>query len=214
MTIVVKIGGCNGSGKTTLMREVMRQSGPLQPIPKVLPTKKVDGYTTDPASGIRRLFLGSYENVCGGMDTISDKLLVRKLVHEALDSNADHIFFEGLITGKTYGYLGELSEDPSQMGKWIYAFMDTPWEVCVERVLARRAAAGNSNPFDAERTMRPTFKSIHSTAKRVAERGHPVYWINHALQPSTAALKLLVAVKEYATSKHLPKTRAPWEQKN
>jgi hypothetical protein len=106
------------------------------------------------------MVLGSYASTCGGMDSISDKEERLAFVKYACKPGRI-VVFEGLITGKTYGKLGELSEAhyKRKAGRWLYAFMDTPFDVCAARVLQRRAAAGNANPFDPERTMRSTFTS-------------------------------------------------------
>lgn len=184
---VIKIGGCNGSGKTTLMRAVLSHIG----VKPEAGAGKVNFYR-QPYDAATAYVLGDYapHRACGGMDTISDKNTRYGLV-KTYAKNGNLVLFEGLITGKTYGALGALSEEPEQMGRWLYVFMDTPFDVCVERVLARRAAAGNTSPFDPERTMWPTYRSVHSTAARAADRGHPVYCIDHTDKPHTAAKKLL-----------------------
>lgn len=191
--LVVKIGGCNGSGKTSLARALI---GELNLQPQAHPTKpkRIECYTGK--IGSHSVFLlGSYANTCGGMDTVSCK-------HERLDLVKKHavpnrqsiVIFEGLITGKTYGKMGELSDEDGHHGRWVYAFMDTPFEECVRRVLKRRAEAGNDAPFDPERTMRSTFKSCLSVRLKAIERGHHVYDIGHKDSPGVAARKLIKAI--------------------
>lgn len=198
--MIVKIGGCNGSGKTSLMRGLM-DIWNFVPVP-VDPAKiggKVARYEAlikEPEL-MAHLFtkvvvLGDYRNVCGGMDTISDKEVRYAMVESWVKDKKALVLFEGLITGKTYGALGSLSE--ASAVPWLYTYMDTPFDVCVERVLARRKAAGNTAPFDPERTMRPTFKSCQSTAARAKQLGHPVFMVNHKLNPTKAAKELLKAV--------------------
>lgn len=198
--MIVKIGGCNGSGKTTLMRGLM-DIWAFTPVPvdPAKPGGKVAHYEAvikepEPMAHLfnRVVVLGDYRNVCGGMDTISDKEVRYAMVESWVKDKKALVFFEGLITGKTYGALGALSEKSAV--PWLYAFMDTPFDVCVERVLARRKAAGNTAPFDPERTMRPTFKSCHSTAARAKALGHFVYMVNHKDNATKAAKGLLKAV--------------------
>lgn len=192
MSFVVKIGGCNGSGKTSLARAIIELSDakPFKP----RNWRKVQAYM-GLWEGIPITVLGSYENVCGGMDTISDKDVRFKLVKD-YSALTGIVFFEGLITGKTFGALGALSNE--QRGRWLYAFMDTPFEVCVERVLARRAAKGNLAEFDPERTMRPTFKSCTATMHRAATEGHSVYDVMYRMEPRVAAMDLLRKATSYA----------------
>lgn len=195
MSIVVKLGGCNGSGKTSLVSDIIFRavSEPVTPRGARRPEAYRGMY-----EGIPVYILGSYENVCGGMDTISDKEDRLKLIKKYVLKDGI-VFFEGLITGKTYGAIGEISD--KQKGRWIYAFMDTPFETCVERVLQRRKARGNMAPFDPERTMRPTFKACASVARRAQEMGHEVVLVNHKLAPAKASTHLLaLAVKRYQSA--------------
>lgn len=194
MHVVIKVGGCNGSGKTTLARAMLKLYPEMVPIRQ---GAKIRGYVGGAVGKPNLYVLGSYENVCGGMDTISDKEERLSLVRRYAEMRGDQIvFFEGLITGKTYGAFGVMSEEPKHMGKWLYAFMDTPFDVCVERVLQRRAAKGNTAPFDPERTMRPTFKGVAAVARRAAEAGHKVVMVNHKSKPETAARALLARAME------------------
>lgn len=200
---VVKLGGCNGSGKTSVARALMKHvscDGMTQGT--FSGAAKSPNFYRVRYSGAEIYVLGSYESVCGGMDTISDKEQRLALLRAMCKPNRV-IFYEGLITGKTYGAMGDLSEGHVKKGKgrWLYAFMDTPFEVCVERVLQRRAAAGNDGPFDPQRTMQPTYDSCDRLARKlrgeIALRDgsflhpHPVHMVDHRQKPITAARKLL-----------------------
>ena len=212
MFTVIKLGGCNGSGKTSVAKALIKltKGAPIE-------TKLLSGKRTDVHVGLYNgtpvHVLGRYENACGGMDTISDKYdrfeLVRKAVlGDNRYTNGLIVFFEGLITGKTYGALGELSEQhyKRKAGRWLYAFMDTPFDVCVERVGQRRAAAGKGmEGFDPERTMRPTFNScLHLAEKLMGERVgrtpipsyHHVMMLDHSKKPATLAKQLLARAME------------------
>lgn len=209
MFTVVKLGGCNGSGKTSVARALLKTLN--------------DGHGADPGTwrgakkspnvytgfykGHEVYVLGSYETACGGMDTISDKLERLAMVQWACKviARGGIVFFEGLITGKTYGALGQLSEQhiARKTGRWLYTFMDTPFDVCVDRVLVRRAMAGNDAPFDPERTMRPTYDSCQSLLRKLrgeqqAKIGpqphpHPTLLLNHKHKPAKLALTVLDA---------------------
>jgi hypothetical protein len=82
--------------------------------------------------------------------------------------------------------------------------MDTPFEVCVERVLSRRAAAGNGNPFDPERTMRPTFNSCVRLEEKLRKGvlpgdlgwKHPVLSLPHKKKPDKLAQLVLNTAME------------------
>lgn len=203
MFVVVKMGGCNGSGKTSVARALLEHIGPT----KIGSTRKAGG-GREMLSYIGRyedtevVVLGSYENVCGGMDTISDKNDRLALIKNACKPGRI-IFFEGLITGKTYGQIGALSETHVRTGKgrWLYAFPDTPFETCVERVMARRAAAGNTAEFDPERTLRPTYDSCTSLLRKIRQEQvakigpqpypHPTLHLPHKKKPVVLARHVL-----------------------
>lgn len=178
--LVVKIGGTNGSGKTTLVRNLIHKFN-LRPILRGLLDKKAfiyRGVCKEPT--LRDLYdnivvLGNYDNICGGMDTINSKEKVRELVHSVVDTEVHKrtiVIFEGLITGKTYGYLGALSETPPHYGQWMYMLMGTPYETCVNNILSRRNAKGNTTPFYPEKTVLPTYKACLATYNRAINAGH------------------------------------------
>lgn len=216
MFVVTKLGGCNGSGKTSVARALMK----LVKAEPGFVTSRADHYYEGraPKTGVPVIILGSYEKVCGGMDTISDKddRLALVKAHAKLGRI---VFFEGLITGKTYGALGALSEEHvaakgKAHGAWLYAFMDTPFEECVRRTEQRRAAAAAEKgkqpaPLDPERTLRPTFDSCeHLWEKLVGTRKakigpqpypHPTLRLDHTQTPDKLAKVLLArAEKLYA----------------
>lgn len=203
--LVIKLGGTNGSGKTTVARGLLKKLE-MEPLENK-PNGKILAYASryyNELKGHRMVVLGSYASVCGGCDTISDKEERLALLRSyALPASKNIVFYEGLITGKTYGAMGAMSEEPGQMGRWLYAYMDTPYEVCVARVLERRntrhvAKHGTSNmvdEFDHERTMRPTYKSVQSTAAKALGVGHETHWVNHKHTPAKAAEELLAKVR-------------------
>lgn len=204
--LVIKLGGTNGSGKTSVARALLEKY-------KMTPIEHKKGrpyvYGGDGPKDHRVIVLGPYVTACGGCDAISDKHDRLALLREYADPTSDRIvFYEGLITGKTYGAMGAMSEEVGQKGRWLYAFMDTPFEVCVERVRNRRyegAIAKNASPeeallhanaLDAERTMRPTFKSIISTEQRAREAGHQTLWLPHDKTPAQIVAKLMKQVEK------------------
>lgn len=202
MKAVIKLGGCNGSGKTTAAKAIMEITS-AQPL-KWEGTRKDPNHYVGDYEGREVLILGSYETACGGMDTISDKHERLAFIKWAVRTAAKGgiIFFEGLMTGKTYGAIGEYSEHTweKDQARWLYAFMDTPFEECVKRVLARRKAAGNDAPFDPERTMRSTFDScLHLREKLEGTRAgrtpiptyHATINLKHKAKPETLAKTLL-----------------------
>lgn len=191
MFVVIKLGGCNGSGKTIVARAVLE----LANCKPVSGRKKHEFMYLGEYRGVRVKVLGSYETTCGGMDTISDKNDRLKLLKR--ECNNAIVFYEGLITGKTYGAMGQLCEQHKShdTGRWIWAFMALPFEDCVARVLQRRAAKGNDAPFDPERTMRSTYNSCTTLAQKLVDGRlpHPyaVHHLNGKKKPALLATSIL-----------------------
>lgn len=190
--VVVKLGGCNGSGKSTLAFALL--NFPHEPFyDDLVPKGKIAGYIVHhPKARIR--VLGRYESACGGIDSVGNVDIWAPLAKKySTDTTVDIVFLEGLMSGKVYGQLGAWSEQPGQKGRWLYAFMDTPFEVCVERVLKRRQAKGNDAPFDPDRTMRSTFRGVQGAARLARAAGHQVLQLN-GLKPASTTLSTLLGV--------------------
>ncbi len=152
--LIINVRGTSGSGKTHLTREFMRS---FKHVGRVDGAKgKVLGYTLRPnaqghAAGESWHVIGSYENVCGGCDTIKTQQEIIDRVSTALDYG-HNVWLEGLILSTIYGLVGAYSEDFKE--RWVFTYLDTPVDVCVERVIERRRIAGNIKPFDKENTVK------------------------------------------------------------
>lgn len=206
--MIVKIGGCNGSGKTSMVRALFEKFH-FSPVHVKGNSGKVREYVCIAPQGPiakhfnRLVILGDYRNVCGGMDTISDKEVRLGMVRKY--ATKEHartlVIYEGLITGKTFGAMGALSDATNKMIPWLYVFMGATFEQCVERVLARRKAAGNDAPFDPERTMRSTYKSCDTLLTKVSRWGYPVWVAPHGESPEALAGMLMKAALAVAANK-------------
>jgi thymidylate kinase len=212
---VIKIGGTNGSGKTTLARAFMALwnfekvtadcvltrslSGPVTDQLLITSKKKVLEYRAriksnqqGSAKFNKAVILGNYEIVCGGMDAVSGKDLRLALI-EQYCGKADKktlVVYDGVLTGVTYGAAGKLSELSAV--PWIYAFMDTPYSVCVQRVEARRQAKGNVTVFDGMKSLHPKIRACESVARRAEAAGHRVVWVDHKKSADEQARALLL----------------------
>lgn len=184
MSKIIKINGCSGAGKTTAVREFMKVSNPVAVHGSNL---KPEAYVCDGNTYV----LGSYENTCGGMDTVGSA----QQVIDLLDRYAPmgNILFEGLLQSTYYGAMGTHSRKYGD--DYIYAFLDTPIELCLERVIARRAASGRNNKFNPQLT-RDKHATI-ATLKKKLENGvqmgfrHRVAILKHD-QPMAAQIAELL----------------------
>lgn len=189
---VINIRGCNGSGKTTIVRRFLDR---LPAVPLGGRPDRPLGYAvTANAWGISApvYVVGSYENACGGTDGIKTQDEIVDRVRRA--HACGHVLVEGLLMSKSSDG-GTCAPALRELGG-IFAFLDTPWEVCLERVLGRRAAAGNDKPFDPDKTMRTAFDQCHRSAELLTQAGgydvrplpwqdpitHVVRWLREAEQ--------------------------------
>jgi hypothetical protein len=158
---IIKIHGCSGAGKTTAVRALIEGAATIDRIP-VKGSGKTAAYVLDILELEQPLvILGSYDNNCGGVDTIDSATQVMEMIDHYAPHG--HVIHEGLLQSTYYGAMGEHSK---KYGKdYVYAFLDTPINVCLDRVVARRA----SN--DTKRTFNPALTvAKHHTIQRLEKK--------------------------------------------
>jgi hypothetical protein len=137
----VKLHGTCGSGKTTIARQFMEDANEVTAVRN---GKKVEAYRLDMGWARPLWILGSYESVCGGLDTCDSDTCV-DLVRR-YGSTGDHLFYESMIASGFYGRMGKVSEEWGD--DHLFAFMTTPIDVCIERTNQRRRARGVTKELD------------------------------------------------------------------
>jgi len=147
MNLIIKLHGTSGSGKTTVARTLMSDSQ-VTPILNQA-NRKPEAYHCFHILLAQPLYvLGPYTATCGGLDSLNDVDEHMRLL--ATYAQLGHVFYEGLLGSEYYGRIGKLSE---QWGdRHIFAFMDTPIDICIDRIKARRLAAGNDKPLNEANT--------------------------------------------------------------
>ncbi len=147
--IVLNLRGSNGSGKSTLVRQLMDYIGVKAQL--VEPSGKVWGYELN--QNIR--ILGRYETQCGGVDAIKEVRVpgqsgfvnTRKGIQ--LLAGMGHVVFEGVLWSTVFAASDRVAKALPQH-HFIFAMIDTPDEICINRVKARREQKGNDKPFNPE----------------------------------------------------------------
>jgi hypothetical protein len=190
---IVNIRGCNGSGKTTVVRRFLERlpNEPLGGRPG-----RPAGYRVDASPWGLTLpvyVVGSYENACGGTDGIKTQEEIVDRVRRA-HAAGGHVLVEGLLMSKSSD--GGVTAPALRELGGIFAFLDTPWQVCLDRVLARRAAAGNDKPFDPDKTMRTAYEQCHRSAELLTlAGGYDVRWLNWE-DPITGVVNCLLEAEK------------------
>lgn len=179
MNKIIKIHGCSGAGKTTVVRQLIERAEwkwytPFTYIHRGNPFRNKYLEMDLPEVDRPVFVLGSYENTCGGVDTIHNVDHVAELIDQLIPEG--HVIFEGLLTSTYYGNLGKHSE--RYKGRYGYAFLDTPIEVCLERVRVRRLMANNAKPMNEQPT-RDKHRVIGRLQEKVTAMGHDVILLPH-----------------------------------
>lgn len=175
--MIVKLHGTSGSGKTSVARGLMDLAGPTA----VLEIRNSNGSWPEmyqfslPGVTAPIFVLGPYVSTCGGLDCMPDVLDHMRLINMA--APLGNVFYESLLGSEYYGRIGRFTE---QFGdNHVFAFLDTPIEVCIERIKTRRAAAGNKKPLNEANTRgrvvkieRLKHRLIHEFHRRVVNIDH------------------------------------------
>lgn len=164
--MIVKLHGTSGSGKSSIARGLMAKAKKLYFYGE---EKRPQAYELHMGWKAPLYILGPYTNTCGGMDAISDFMEQESLLKYYADEG--HVFYEGLLISTYYGAMGKLTE------KWgnehVFAFLNTPMELCIERIKARRLERGNTKPLNEENT-RNRQKPIDSLQRKLVQMGRRV----------------------------------------
>lgn len=143
--LVISLRGTHGSGKSTVVRQLLER---YDWVPEGVDGKdRPENYRLETLYGPLYV-VGSYVNTCGGCDAIQPYSLIWPRI-EAFEKKG-HVLFEGALVSSSYGNIGRESERYGD--RMVFAFLDTPLEVCLERIRQRRAAKGNFKPLDPKNT--------------------------------------------------------------
>lgn len=184
---ILRIAGTFGSGKTTAMRGFFEY-----PTETLMSNGKIAGYQVDASSvGITKpLFVvGKYDNTCGGTDAIKTQADIAERILKAHPFG--HVLYEGALVSAS-GLGGAVTQAVHPTGCDVYAFLDTPQDLCITRVIGRRAAAGNDKEFDPKNLIQK-FDSVVACYKNLRAAGYDVRLIDHK-DPHPALLNI---IREY-----------------
>jgi adenylate kinase family enzyme len=213
--MIVNLRGTSGSGKTTVVRGLMEKYPAIEPL-MVADDKgkeKIHGYecrmANFPGNPPNLYVVGSYKNVCGGCDGIKtqDEICdrVRKYAGMMIVEGSNgldetyrqcHVVFEGLLISHLYSRYLNLDREmvKTHAQHTIWAFLDTPEQVCVDRVSARReqrymakclAADQKGKPRPAhpgplnEKNTRQKWHDMRRVFQKCQRDGLDARWLDH-----------------------------------
>lgn len=195
--MIFNLRGTNGTGKSTVAHSIISKSKavPLELWPRTRrPKPKAYGGTW---KGVPIAILGSYETVCGGMDTITDINDARDLIiRYASDDNFPIVFYEGLFISHCMGTVAKALDEEGFKDRLIMGYLDTPLEECLRRVHARRAERGNTKPFK-EQNVIDDFQRVDWNRAKATREGWNTYWVDHLRAVDNVESWLNAGVKAY-----------------
>lgn len=176
---LIQVRGTSGSGKSTAVKHLLENLHCLHEEEVVQTTrgKRVRAY-----SGLlwenagRVIVLGDYSEgrSAGGCDTIPSIQATADLIDRYARQACTLVVFEGLLLSHSWGALGEYIH-PIWGERYINAFLDTPVDLCLERVLYRRASRGDETSGEREakieKNVREDYYRVELCWDRVAARG-------------------------------------------
>lgn len=152
--------------------------------------KTVEGYG-NPGEDVDVLLVGSYRTACGGLDAVpnfetSFNAIMRAVTLISQHGTAPHraVLAEGVLASTVWGSWGqfaaELRESSGGDVQVAFCYLDTPLEVCLERIRQRQRASGKEREIK-EDLVRDKVRAVAATRLRAMEAGHLVYDLPHQI---------------------------------
>jgi len=185
--MIISIRGTHGSGKSTVMRELIDKYCAQRYYGRAGKGRPEAYELALPGVHRTAYILGPYETTCGGCDAIQPYDLILELLTEY--GAKGHVLFEGALVSSSYGRIGRLMEQWGQDG--VMAFLNTPIDECLRRVVQRRVDRGDLRPFNPQNTIGKA-KSGESTKRQIAEAGNIIRAVDLDWQEPVAQLLALL----------------------
>jgi hypothetical protein len=122
------------------------------------------GWSLDPVA-----VLGHYEIACGGCDTLPNLDLVYQLVGR-FNVNNLHVLYEGIMASEDVKRAVACAHTPNVTVDFHVILLNTPVDLCIDRVKGRRAEAGNEKPLN-EKNTRNRAATIIRACNRLVDSG-------------------------------------------
>ena len=110
--------------------------------------------------------LGPYTLTCGGCDAVQPYDIILDLIRHY--ATKGHVLFEGALVSSSFGRVGTLIEQRGQEA--VFAFLTTPPEECLRRIVQRRLDRGDMRPLNPANTLGKV-RSTESSKRTIAAKG-------------------------------------------
>lgn len=180
--MVIDIRGTHGSGKSHIIRKLMSYYTWKPFMGEGRATKKGPvkiRHLGFECKQMNAIVLGNYaEGVpSGGCDNIQDPEEVVRRV-KLFNTTHKYVFMEGILVSHTFARYSELA---FELGDYWFCFLNTPLEVCIERVKSRNANSASTNirPFN-DLNIRKDYRQIYEVVRnKCIAAGHKVVVLNY-----------------------------------
>jgi thymidylate kinase len=156
--VIYDLRGTNGSGKSTIVFEMMKVFEFAEHPYPFGSTDKPD-YFFNECRALNLIVIGKYRTQCGGCDGITSQDRITSACRHWALVEGRNVIIEGSIVASVFDRWNKLAIQAND--DYTFCFLDTPVEVCIERVKSRRAEANNTDVFDPYKTLVPRFGQIN-----------------------------------------------------
>ena len=163
--MILQVRGTSGSGKTTAVRTALSDT-PKQG--QFIDGRRKPLYYTMGACPSNVYLLGHYESACGGCDNVGSARAVYDVIQKIRQTDpAGVILCEGLLLSEDVKWTTQLHQDGHAVSA---LFLTTHLDTCIDQIKSRRAAAGNTKPFNTKNTTNRV-KTIERARIRLTRAG-------------------------------------------
>lgn len=175
--MILDIRGTNGSGKSFIPHSLIKAFGSGNAFGSNVPCTEIN--TPTPI-----ICIGRYKTQCGGADGVTSQAAICATIENICTGNHHlktfHVLVEGCIVASVYTRWQQLAAWATRKRiDYDFLFLDTPLELCINRVRLRRRQAGNDEPFEPSKTLIPRHHAIQRVKDKLVTAGSNVYDLNH-----------------------------------
>lgn len=192
---IINIRGCNGSGKTTLVRKLIGLDPDARKVKLDTKVNEVRSFSTlgHNLPNLQTIVVGPYVDgkATGGMDNVHTTEEALWAVENAARHGAN-VVFEGVLISTVWAtWLDHSRNLDKQLRMPItFAFLDTPVDVCVERVKQRRLAKGRPAEGFKEDQVRGKHAQIARVREKALAAGQRVVDLDGSLEQLVGLLEV------------------------
>lgn len=191
--MIIDIRGTNGSGKSYPIHQILKEHAhEVRTAPTSVAKEPCVPYTFVPSLNLA--VIGEYKTACGGADGVTSQQAICDAIRFlALQPTSLRVVVEGSIVASVFSRWYELAIEMEDKGvPYVFLFLDTPIEKCVQQVVARRQANDNFKSFDPDKTLKPRAESIERIKQRLLVQPREVLEVKVGILDHTRSTEQLL----------------------